>query len=299
MAANQEEIKRRLHSVETIKKITKAMELVSTAKLKKIKKKLSSIENFYQSSYEMFAKIFSQANLKDLQIIKSNLFETENTQVQNKLFIVISSNIGFCGSYNSAINKMVLTNLNKKNDAVIVIGKKGLNYLKSRNVNIIDSFINFNEEISYDEAKIVTEKMLSYFYDKKNNFSHIYLVYTNFVNSLTYVPKMFQLLPISQDYIQKFNQEKNKESEEIVKSAFEPDPISVLWEIIPFYLTSVSYGALIESKVSEQAARRTSMESATKSASDLIDNLKIEFNRLRQAAITSEISEIVAGADSQ
>ncbi|CAC13440.1 ATP SYNTHASE GAMMA CHAIN [Mycoplasmopsis pulmonis] len=270
--------KNRIALIDNIKKITKAMELVATSKMKKTQKHFLEVNEFSQSVLDIFSKIVSQI---DPQI---KLYP--DGQKNSTLYIVISSDIGLAGSYNSNIFKILNSNI-KNEDKLILIGQKAINFFSNRQDQIIETFKALPDYVTYKIAKLISDSALNSFLNKDVN--QIKVVYTKFINLINQQEKISTILPIK----------KNPMKSEIKENAileFEPDVESVFHKAIPLYLASIIFGFLTESKVSELAARRTAMESASKNAIDLIGNLKIEYNQTRQAKITQEISEIVAGS---
>ena len=280
--ASLQETKHRIESIKTTRKTTKAMQLVATVKLRQSMKNLEKIKEYYYSVYETFQNLFTQT--RDL----SKLFP-QNLE-KGTLFIVITSNIGLCGGYISNISKLLRTEY-KKGDKVIVLGTKGISNLTSHNIPIFLGITDVNDVPNYDDASTFGLESISHFL--KGEVSRVKLIYTKFINSITFEASSMQLLPISTEnpLIQKTVDEK---AEAITQ--FEPSPEQVIKESIKLYISAIIYGAMVESKTSEMASRRTAMENATDNANELIDELNIKYNRARQAAITQEISEIIAGS---
>lgn len=283
MASNMQSIKRRIKSVESTEKITKAMQLVATSKLRKTRNQLEELKPYYSKVQETVA-----------QILESNKGMIDNPYLQeNKdghtVYIVITSSLGLCGGYNSNIFK-TMNEVLQKDDEIYMIGTKGLSYLHHRQMNCHDEYISLNSSLEFkDIVRMVNELTRRY---KDKEISKIKIIYTQFVNNLTFTPRVVDLLPVSTD---EFKDIKGTHKETL----FEPSPSAVLNSLIPMYLQSVIYGYLVESVTSENASRRTSMENATDNAQELIEDLLLKYNQARQTAITNEISEIVAGANAQ
>ena len=279
MAMSMQQTKTRIRSVASTKKITKAMELVATSKLKKAKDLNSHIKPYTEEVFEIIS--YCALNVSD----KKYKYFVEN-ETNKSLFIVITSSLGLCGGYNISVEKYVLNNISTDND-LIVIGSKGISYFKDKGYNIIDSFnelpgLSFKENLS----NFISREVLEKFQDKQ--YKKINIVYTKFINSLTFEPECVQLLPLS-----KLTDVKTISKELVL----EPSPEEVLDDLIPFYLTTAIKSLLFESMLSEQASRRTAMENATDNASELEDKLRLEFNKSRQASITQEITEISGAAN--
>lgn len=283
MASNMQSIKRRIKSVESTKKITKAMQLVATSKLRKTRNQLDELKPYYSKVQETVAEI-----LESNKGMIDNPYLKENPDGRT-VYIVITSSLGLCGGYNANVFKAI-ADVIKDNDLIYAIGSKGAGYLAHRHIEYNHSYIDLNTSMDFKEiVRLVGELTDMY---KKQEISKIKIIYTQFVNNLTFTPKMMTLLPVdTSDF----------DDIEVTKkyTLFEPSPNSVLNTLIPMYLQSVIYGYLVESVTSENASRRISMENATDNAQELIEDLLLKYNQARQTAITNEISEIVAGANAQ
>lgn len=284
MAGSMQEIKRRIKSVESTKKITKAMELVATSKLRKTRNQLDELKPYYQGVRETCAEI-----LASNKGIEDSAYLAEN-KVDKDVYIVISSSLGLCGGYNANIFKAV-KDVIKDDDYVYTIGNKGTHYFQRNHKGEKNSdYSSLNTSLSFnDVVKLVGEVSAMY---KNKEIGSIKIVYTEFVNNLTFTPRIVTLLPIDTNEF---------ENIEITNkfTVFEPTPGEVLDSLIPMYLQAVIYGYLVESVTSENASRRTSMENATDNAEELTEQLLLKYNQARQTAITNEVSEIVAGANAQ
>lgn len=279
-----QEIKRRIKSVESTKKITKAMELVATSKLRKTRNQLDELKPYYQGVRETCAEILASNKL-----IKDSAYLAEN-KVDKDVYIVISSSLGLCGGYNTNVFKAVKEVI-KDEDYIYAIGNKGAHHFQRNHKGKVDTKYAFlNSTLTFDDVvKLVSEVTAMY---RNKEIGSIKIVYTEFVNNLTFTPRIVTLLPIN---INEF------ENIEITHkfTVFEPSSQEVLDSLIPMYLQAVIYGYLVESVTSENASRRTSMENATDNAEELTEQLLLKYNQARQTAITNEVSEIVAGANAQ
>lgn len=285
MPGGMQEIKRRIKSVESTKKITKAMELVATSKLRKTRNQLEQSKPYYTNVAQTVAEIL--ANCKGNN---DSIYLVENKYIEKEVFIVIASSLGLCGGYNANIFKEIKGAI-KPGDYVYSIGSKATSYLLKNHQGVTDhKFDDLNTTFDFkDVTKLVAELTKMY---REKEISKIKIVYTEFVNNLTFRPRIVTLLPVDPsdfDHI-----EISKKS-----TLFEPSPEEVLDSLIPMYLQAVIYGYIIESATSENAARRTSMENANDNADELTEQLLLKYNQARQTAITNEISEIVAGANAQ
>ena len=285
MPGGMQEIKRRIKSVESTKKITKAMELVATSKLRKTRNQLEQSKPYYTNVAQTVAEIL--ANCKGNN---DSIYLVEDKDIEKEVFIVIASSLGLCGGYNANIFKEIKGAI-KPGDYVYSIGSKATSYLLKNHQGVTDhKFDDLNTTFDFkDVTKLVAELTKMY---REKEISKIKIVYTEFVNNLTFRPRIVTLLPVDPsdfDHI-----EISKKS-----TLFEPSPEEVLDSLIPMYLQAVIYGYIIESATSENAARRTSMENANDNADELTEQLLLKYNQARQTAITNEISEIVAGANAQ
>lgn len=283
MASNMQSIKRRMKSVESTKKITKAMQLVATSKLRKTRNQLDELKPYYHLVQQTVAEILAsnQGNI-DNPYLKTN-------EKGKTVYIVITSSLGLCGGYNANVFKTIASDV-QDDDIVYMIGTKGASYLSHRNIDYREDYLHLNTSLDFkDVVRLVGELTTQY---RKQEISKIKIIYTEFVNNLSFVPRVVTLLPVD---VSDF------ENIEVTSkyTVFEPSPNEVLNNLIPMYLQSVIYGYLVESVTSENASRRTSMENATDNAQELIDNLLLKYNQARQTAITNEISEIVAGANAK
>ena len=277
MAQALNKTKRRIASVKSTKKITEAMELVATVKLKKFKNKMETNQFYVREIENIISHLFGVLGDED------NPYQ-KNGKGEKNLVVVINSNLGLCASYNSNVFNFVNSNLDKNKDILMTIGIKGeLNYEKE-GFTLIKEYSSLNEKLDYLDVVKLGRYLHSEFISGKYN--TIKLIYTEYINSLRFEPTLVTLFPL------------NKEGEAPgfeYGPIYDPDLKTLIDELVPVYITSSLYQKLIESTVSEQASRRTAMENANDNADELIDKLTIEFNKARQAAITQEILEVVSG----
>ncbi|QXM06706.1 ATP synthase F1 subunit gamma [Crassaminicella indica] len=276
------DIKRRIKSVNSTKQITKAMELVSSAKLRRARERAERSRPYFHTIQDTVKDIFS--NVKG---IKHKFLEKRD--IKRSCYIVITADRGLCGGYNINVIKKALENMEQKQGvSVVAVGSKGRDYFRNRKYELDGEFIHISEKPTYSDAKKISNLVLK-LYEKKM-IDEVYLVYTQFISTVSQKPEVIKLLPLSMDD----NTEK-KESFEYV--SYDPSPESLLNYIVPKYIESTIYGALVEASASEQGARRVAMENATDNAEEMISKLTLNYNRARQAAITQEIAEIVGGAE--
>ena len=276
------EIKTRIKSVESTKQITKAMELVSSSKFRKAKERAESTKPYFNTLYNTVQDIAKNTSNS------RNVFLKER-KVNNVCYIVIAGDRGLAGGYNSNILKAVIAHNKLGTGKVITVGKKAKESLSKRGYEVID-YIESVEKCVYEDANRVAQTAMEAY--KNGEVDEVNLVYTEFISALSQEPKIVKLLPVTID---------NTNTEKEVKKGkaavqYLPSADAVLGYVLPKYVSGSVYGAIAESFASEQAARRTAMESATDNANEMISKLELVYNRARQAAVTQEISEIVGGA---
>lgn len=281
MAQSMEQIRQKIKSVNTSYKITKAMQLVATAKLKKVGKRIETIKPYYSEVYETFNQLIPKLS-------NSIYLKTTDKIINKTIWVVFNSNLGLCGGFNNNLNKLVLAQYQPE-DEIVVIGNKGVSYFTNHHCNVIQSYTEIHIQSSYNDAQEISLLLLSKFNNQETD--AIKIAYTKYVNTVTTTPTIIDLLPISAV--------KNDKENNLIQTDFEPDANTVISSAIPLYVGAIIYGALVESQVSEQALRRLAMENASNNAKEMKDKLLVRYNRARQGAITQEISEIIGGADAQ
>ena len=274
------EIKNRIRSMESTKQITKAMEMVATSKLRKAQAQVANSRPYFEILYSTIRDIVNTR--QDF----SSPYLTERP-VKKTAYVVIAGDRGLAGGYNSNLLKSVWAEMEGQDVSVLPVGKKALDFFKSRNVELITQQYAEAEDVSVGDCFTVA-KMLCKAY-KAGHIDRICVAYTNFVSVLSQTPETLVLLPLTAD-------DGTDKAQAAADILYEPDSTAVFDAIVPEYLGGILYGTLCESRASEQAARRTAMDSATKNADEMIGDLSLKFNRARQAAITQEITEIVAGS---
>lgn len=274
------EIKNRIRSMQSTKQITKAMEMVAASKLRKA-------QNQVLSSRPYFEILFSTIHdILDSNRDFSSPYLTQRP-VKKTAYIVIAGDRGLAGGYNSNVFKRVMTEIGQKDVTVLPIGKKAVDFFSARGIGLLTVNYADAEDVTIGDCFTMAKRLCKQFLS--GEFDEIYVTYTNFVSVLTQTPASVRLLPLTR---QKTDRQGTVSSDIL----YEPDSVAVFDAITPEYLGGVLYGALCESRAAEQAARRTAMDSATQNADSMIADLSLQFNRARQAAITQEITEIVAGA---
>lgn len=282
--ASMRDIKRRIKSVNSTQQITNAMYLVASSKLNKAKSRLEDTRPFFNETRKVIGNIVNgSGNISHPYLDKR---EVKSTGV-----IVITGDRGLCGGYNTNVNKIAMTAIkNKETDKVIAIGSKSKEYFKSR-ANVKQAFTNISENPTYEDALQIGRLALNMF--TSGEVDEVYLAYTEFISTLASEPKLIKLFPLDVD---DFKNDEQTESKVGALTIYEPSEESVLEYVIPKYVNTVIFGAMVESTVCELGARMTAMDSATENAEDMIASLNLIYNRARQSAITQEITEIVSGS---
>ena len=282
--ASMKDIKRRRDSIQSTGQITKAMKLVSTVKLQKAKGKAESTKPYSDLMYETICNMLARSgniNHKYLQAGESS----------KKAIITITANRGLAGGYNTNITKLITeSGIPKEDIDIIAIGTKGKDYLARRGYNITEDDSEVINAPLYTDARDICDRLLERF--AAGEIGEIYLAYTSFKNTVVHEPKLIKLLPVSID-----TEGVNSESKDTTPMNYEPAEDEALNLIIPKYVCSLIYGALIEAVASENGARMQSMDNATSNADEMISDLSLKYNRARQASITQELTEIIAGAN--
>lgn len=280
-AAGLLEIKKRIKSVENTKKITNAMGLVATSKLRKSRKELLVNNKFIESTEPIVRNLATTASEDG-----SNIYFDGNKS-ENKLYVVMTSDSGLCGGFNGNVVSYLQTLIgNKKgNTKIIVVGNRGIGYIRRAQLDTVGEYVDISDLPTVREAKVIFDKALQMYID--GEVSEVNIVYSDFISPVKQITKVDKILPIE------------KFEGKVKKNLVEPNLELVLEDALSIYLKGKIRGILLSSKCSEQSSRMTAMDGATKNANDLLSDLKLKFNRIRQGAITQEISEIVGGAAAQ
>lgn len=278
-------IKRRIKSINNTKKITKAIGLVATSKLKKAREILE-VNNAY---YNKMREIVRQT-IKDTQDPNNNYIKGNNSN--KKLYIAITSDAGLCGGYNSKVVSKTFEALNrdKENSMLIIVGQKGRAYFKKYKFESIAEFVEMEEIPTVKEASVILDKALDLYFNEK--IGEINVVYTEFFSAVKQEVKVKRIVPFDLEDI-------NKDFTDNGVAEFEPKADSIVNEIYSLFLKAALVNYMITSRTSENASKMTAMDGATKNADDLLEKLNLKYNRIRQSIITQEISEIVGGAEAQ
>lgn len=279
MAAGKLAIKARIRSVDSTMKITKAMQLVATSKLKKQKQYMEENREYAYYLKDTVSHILSTIEHSDHPYLIKN-------EIDKPYTIIFTSDMGLCGGYNANVNRLILNEIGK-DDPVVMVGGRGVNWIQGKGYELAQSYTDFDDDC-YSELVQIADHALELY--RKKEISEIRILYTKYVNSVTFHPTLVSLLPVSID-------DTKETMTSGIETIFEPQGDQILNELVPMYVRSLLYSYFLETKTSEQASRRMAMESATDNAEEIKETLELAFNQARQAAITQEITEIVGGVN--
>lgn len=278
-------IKSRIKSISSTKKITKAMGLVATAKLRKTREKLE-----VNSKYNVYINEAMKEVLEGFPSETYNIY-THGNGCKKKLYIVLTSDGGLCGGFNSNIVNETVKELSKdkndENSLVLLVGQKGRPYFKKYKYESVAEFVDIPDIPSIKEAYMITNKVFEMY--EKSQVGEVYISFTKFVSTVKQDIEFVKLLP--------FGYNEKEEMKEYVM--MEPDIEEFVNQTAKIYLNQQIYTCMLNSKASEQGSRMAAMDGATRNADEILEDLKLKYNRVRQSAITQEISEIVGGAEAQ
>ncbi len=281
MAGSMKDIKLRIRSVQSTMQITKAMELVASSKLRHARERMEQARPYFETL---------QATLADIAAANTEFTSPylARRPVKKTCYIVIAGDRGLAGGYNANLFKLVAQAAEGKECCVLPVGKKALEHFQHRGMSILTEAFSPVEDVTVSDCFSMSRLVAQGFL--KGEFDEIHLCYTRFGSMLTQTAKTVQMLPMAAP---KPREDKRPRS----LMLYEPSSEAVYDAIVPEYFAGLIWGAVCESEASEQAARRTAMDAASKNAGEMIENLNLRYNRARQAAITQEITEIVAGAE--
>ena len=279
--ASMRDIKRRKSSISSTQQITKAMKLVSTVKLQKAKTRAEQTDPYFNYMCKTVSSMLAKSGNINHPYLKAG-------DTDKKAVVVITSNRGLAGGYNSNIVKLITGgDFNREDLDIYAVGGKGEEALLSKGYNIVESAPEVIENPTYEDAAALCQKVLDAF--SNGEVGEIYLAYTHFKNTVSQEPQLIKMLPVEID--------PEDADDTGVMMNYEPNEEEALDMIIPKYVTSLFYGALVESHASENGARMQAMDSATSNAEEMISDLTLKYNRARQGSITQELTEIIAGAN--
>jgi len=289
---NLKEVRSRIESVKSTQQITSAMKMVAASKLRKAQNAIISMRPYASKLREIMQNVSSGAESKT-----ENVYAEQRTP-QHILIIAISSNRGLCGPFNANIGKAVIQRINEQfslqhkagNVDIFTIGKKGNDFLRVRKFAVVHRDDQILEKIAFETVRPIAEELMAQFAAKK--YDHIEIIYNQFKNAAVQILQNEQFLPIVQEQEQPQGKPQHK-----TDYIFEPSKEEIIQELIPKSLKIQLYKSLLDSLASEHGARMTAMNKATENAQEMLKNLKLSYNKARQAAITNEILEIVSGAE--
>ncbi|MBQ7523206.1 MAG: ATP synthase F1 subunit gamma [Oscillospiraceae bacterium] len=278
--ASEKALKTRIRSMRSTRQITKAMEMVAASKLHGAQQRAIASRPYFETLYGV---------MQDLSLRRADLPSpyTQTREGDKVCCIVIAGDRGLAGGYNGNVLKLAYAEMENKASLVLPIGKKAAEFFRSRKIPSLTDRYDEAGAIEVGDCFTIARLLCDEY--RSGKFDRLLLAYTNFASVLVQTPAVLPLLPLTRE---------TSNGAATAAVLYEPDSESVFDAIVPEYLGGVLYGALCESVASEQAARRTAMDSATKNADEMIDRLSLQYNRARQGAITQEITEIVAGAES-
>lgn len=283
MAGGLQELRRRIRSVQNTQQITRAMKLVAGAKLRRAEERARSSREYFNEIRSVTARaVFRGGHNHPL---------LETRPEENMAMVVVTSDRGLAGPYNTNVLRRAQAELwasEARQKVVYAVGRKGRDFFRYRQMPIAEEFVGLGDDPSYRQAKAIADVIIARYLAR--DVDAVYLTYTEYHNAMSQEPKTIRLLPVEPPQTnQKFGPD--------MGYVFEPDPREVFEDLLPRYIEMLIFGALLESKASEQGARMTAMDNASKNADELIRRMILLRNRLRQAAITREIAELVGGAE--
>lgn len=273
------EIKNRICSMESTKKITKAMEMVAVSKLRRAQARVINSRPYFRILHETICDISSVNNELESPYLQRRL-------VQQSVYVVIAGDRGLAGGFNNNIINLAESDFAARNVKVIPIGKKAVDYFRAHKIPMLTEQYGIAAEIEVGECFSLAKQLCEMYLSEE--IDELLISYTNYESALSQVPAILPMLPLTGHYSDK----KSKHSDIL----YEPDCIQVFEAIVPEYVSGMIYGALCESRAAEQAARHTAMNAATQNADEMITDLSLKYNQARQASITQEITEIIAGS---
>lgn len=322
MASNSKEIQRRIKSIKNTAKITRAMEMVAAAKMKKEVDKVLAVRSYANLAWKFLTNLSRAFEKQTHGLLAAR-------EVKNILVILITSNRGLCGGYNSQLLKKLSAHLENpdslkinrvgsqklfssvKNENLniefVAVGKKGFNYLNGRGKKVAALFENLNYFVGLEEVRALAKIAMEDY--EKEKYDKVVVAYTDYVNPMIQIPKLRQILPISRMDLEKHLEEmrqmegpeeegiykEEEEKETLIDYKIEPDPKKIVDEMLPRLVEMQLYHAILESNASKESARMMTMRNATEAAGDMVADLQYTYNQVRQAGITQEIAEITSG----
>ncbi len=292
--AGLKEVRVRIASVESTKQITNAMKMVSASKLRKAQNTIVRLRPYEAKMHEILHHI--QSKIQDLPLADF----AQKREVKEALIIIITSNKGLCGNFNSSVIKEALNTINNKYAQlnkegkldIITIGRKGSDYFRKRRYNVINEFDSLFQNLTYENTEAVIKPVMNSFID--GHYDAVDIIYNKFKNASVQILSNECFLPVETDSFTATHKKKNKSD---VDYLYEPDKLEIVSQLIPKILKLRFHRAILDSNAAEHGARMTAMHKATDNATELIKSLRLYYNKVRQATITKEILEIVGGAE--
>lgn len=284
--ANLKEIKTRIKSIKNIQQITKAMQMVAAAKVRRVQERVTTSKPYSEKIEEVFQNLVSKTSEGE---INEPLLKTRDIKTIG--LVIITSDKGLCGSYNSGMIRFANAEIKRLESQgykvkIWLVGNKSFGAYKYTNIEIIDKYSQLPQIPTYTEARMIKDSVIENFLN--GNVDKVVFAYTKFVSMVTFKPTLMDLLPVSKP---------EAKSVSMAEYVFEPNAAAMISAILPQYIENQIFKALIESAASELASRMTAMSSASKNAKEMIDSLSLAYNKARQASITNEILEVVGGAE--
>ena len=292
--ASTQDLKRRVRSITNTRKVTKAMELVASARLRRAQMRIEAMRPYADRMLELMAGVSQAAGSVRLPLLE------RRANVQNVAIVPITADRGLAGGFNAQVIRRSLALMREyEADGQKVLwfstGRKAASTLRFRRLNVTQSWTGFSERPGYNDAQAVAHAVSDAYV--KGEVDKVVVVYNAFVSALTQRVTVRELLPVPTELLERSDEPQEDESPYTPDFIYEPEPEEILARLLPVYVETELYRALLESAASEQGARMTAMRNASKAAGELIDSLTLAMNRARQAEITQEILEVVAGAD--
>lgn len=287
--ASMRDIKRRRGTIQSTQQITKAMKLVSTVKLQKARTRAENTKSYFDCMYQTVTSMLARTGTINHPYLQPG-------QSDKVGIVVVTSNRGLAGGYNSNVVKMITgSGIDKDKIRIYAVGSKGADSLAVKHYDVAQNYSGCIEEPTYGDAQTIAKQLLTDF--TNGEIGEIYLAYTFFKNTVSHVPTFMKLLPMDANDVTAKEEEGSSEVDKLTLMNFEPEEEEAIALLIPKYMTSILYGAFVSAVASENGARMQAMDSATSNAEEMIDDLALKYNRARQGAITQELTEIIAGAE--
>lgn len=283
--ASLKEIDGRIKSTKKMKQITKAMNMVSSSKLRRAEKNTKQFEPYMEKMQDAITAIAGASKNSSHPMLRPR-------QVQRSGYLVITSDKGLAGAYSSNVLKKLINDIKEKHSSkddysIMVLGQTGVDFLKNRGYDIENSLVDVPDQPSFKSIQAIAKYAIDLF--SEEHIDELKIYYSHYVSVLENKPSTKQVLPLSQE-------DSSQGQGQMSSYEFEPDKESILSVILPQYVESLIYGTILDAKASEHAARMTAMKNASDNATELIDDLSLQYNRARQAEITQQITEIVGGS---